>query len=86
MAGSQTTIRVHVEHDGEGYHAFSPDLKGLHAAGDTPEEAIAAAREGAALYVASLRRHGDPLPPRCLAPRVEEEGVPGTVVTVPVPA
>ncbi len=38
-----------------GYHAYAPELPGLHTQGDTLEEATDNAREALALYVEGLR-------------------------------
>ena len=32
--------KIKVEKDGDVYHAFCPNLKGVHSAGDTPKEAM----------------------------------------------
>lgn len=41
-----------------GYHAYAPDLPGLHTQGDDLEEALANAREALDLYVEGLREEG----------------------------
>lgn len=53
---------VVIEKDEDRFHAFCPGLKGLHVDGATEEEAMQNAAEAAQCYVASLVRHGDPLP------------------------
>jgi predicted RNase H-like HicB family nuclease len=60
-----------LEPDGRGgFGVFFPALAGLASAGDTQEEAIAAAVEGLAGHVAAMRDDGDPLPaPRSLDTR-----------------
>lgn len=55
-------IRVVVEPDDEGFHAYCPDLKGLHADGETEEEALKNAKCAARLYIESLLKHEEPLP------------------------
>lgn len=55
-------VRVVVERDGDGFHAYVPDLKGVHAAGDTESEAITAVREGVTLYMQSLMKHNQSIP------------------------
>lgn len=55
-------VRVIVERDGDGFHAYVPDLKGVHAAGDSEQEAISAVREGVSLYVQSLMKHDQSIP------------------------
>ena len=47
--------------DGD-YHAFCPALPGCHTEGDTLDEAADNLREAVAVYLESLRAHGEPLP------------------------
>lgn len=42
-----------VEPDGDGFHAWCPELKGVHAPGATADEAVGFAREAARLYIFS---------------------------------
>lgn len=65
---------VVIEPDGDSFHAFCPGLKGLHVDGSTEKEALENAAMAADCYVASLVRHGDPLPigPHFTAERVED--------------
>jgi predicted RNase H-like HicB family nuclease len=44
-----------------GYHAYAPELPGLHTQGDSLEDATANAEEALALYVEGLREEGRPL-------------------------
>ncbi len=44
-----------------GYHAYAPELPGLHTQGEDLEEATANAEEALALYVEGLREEGRPL-------------------------
>jgi predicted RNase H-like HicB family nuclease len=55
-------VKIVIEKDDPGYHAYAPSLKGLHMGGDTPEEALLNAKEAAALYLKSMYNHGDPFP------------------------
>lgn len=55
-------IRVLVEPDGDSFHAYCPDLKGLHVCGDSEREALEAAREAVGLYMMSLLNHGAAIP------------------------
>ncbi|MDP2919381.1 MAG: type II toxin-antitoxin system HicB family antitoxin [Dehalococcoidia bacterium] len=64
-------VRIVVEKDESGYHAFAPSLNGLHIGGDTPEEALNNAKEAAELYLKSMLKHGDAIPIDVLEPRVE---------------
>jgi predicted RNase H-like HicB family nuclease len=41
-----------------GYHVYAPELPGLHAQGDTLEEATESAREALERYVEGLREDG----------------------------
>ena len=56
------TVLIAVEPDDNGFHAFCPDLKGLHVEGPTEEEALQNAADCAILYLESLIRHGEPIP------------------------
>jgi predicted RNase H-like HicB family nuclease len=56
------TFTVIIEQDGSAFHAFCPGLKGLHVDGSTEKEALKNAALAADCYVASLIKHGDPLP------------------------
>ena len=62
MNGLQLSAAIVVEPDGEGYHAYCPAFKGLHAGGETEEKAFEGAREAAIMYLESIVRHGDPIP------------------------
>ncbi len=55
------TVLIEAEPDG-GFHASCPALKGCHSEGETEDEARANIREAIALYIESLRAHGDPVP------------------------
>ena len=55
-------VEIIVEPDGDEYHAYCPALKGLHACGETVEEALSNARDAATAYIESLIKHGDPIP------------------------
>lgn len=55
-------IRFVVERDGEEFHAFCPDLKGVHVSGATETEAIEHGRQAVELYVLSMLKHDEPLP------------------------
>jgi predicted RNase H-like HicB family nuclease len=55
-------VVVCIEKDRDGYHAFCPAFKGLHESGDTVTEALRNINLGVKLYVASLKKHGEPIP------------------------
>jgi predicted RNase H-like HicB family nuclease len=55
-------IPVLVEKDGDEYHAFSPAFRGLHTCGATQREALDNAVNAIRAYVASLIKHGEPIP------------------------
>ncbi|MBI4830275.1 MAG: type II toxin-antitoxin system HicB family antitoxin [Candidatus Lindowbacteria bacterium] len=55
-------IGICVEEDDGGFHAFCPALKGVHAPGDTRDEAIENAKEAIVLYIKSLIEHKEPIP------------------------
>ena len=61
MGSYRYTIILEREEDG-GYHASCPTLKGCHTQGDTLDEAVANMHEAIAVYLESLRVHGEPIP------------------------
>ena len=48
--------------DESGYSAYSPDLPGVVAAGQTRQETEQLMREAMAAHIALLREHGEPVP------------------------
>lgn len=62
MTELRIKVKIFVEPDDDAYYAYCPDLKGLHAGGDTEEEALANAVEGVKAYIASLVKHNQPIP------------------------
>lgn len=54
---------VIIEGEGASFSAYVPDLPGCVAAGSSVEEVEALIREAVELHIASLREHGDPVPP-----------------------
>ena len=56
--------RVHVEQDEDGvFVAEVPALPGCISEGKTRAEALTNVKEAIEAYLASLRAHGDPIPP-----------------------
>lgn len=55
-------VRVIVDQDDGLFHAFTPDIRGLHACGESQQEALAAINEASTLYFQSLMKHGESLP------------------------
>ena len=55
-------VRIVVERDENEFHAYCPELKGLHVDAPTENKAVECAVEAVQLYVASLLKHGDPIP------------------------
>lgn len=55
-------VRIVVEKDEPGYHAYAPSLKGLHMGGDTLHEALNNAKEAAELFLKTMIEDGDPIP------------------------
>jgi len=49
--------------DDGSFSAYVPDLPGCAACGDTPEEAGELIRQATRLHIASLREHGELVPP-----------------------
>lgn len=57
-----TQYTIVIEPDEDGFHAFCPALKGCHTCGNTQAEALEYIRDAIVGYVASLEKHGDPVP------------------------
>jgi len=73
--GLNIKVAIYIEPDDDGsYHAYCPALKGLHVSGKTIEEARENARHGVMAYIASLVKHGDPLPIGIIEECREAEG------------
>jgi predicted RNase H-like HicB family nuclease len=53
---------VVIEHEGESWGAYCPDLPGVGVVGDTRAEVEQLIRESIALHLDALRRAGDPVP------------------------
>lgn len=66
-------ILLVVEPDDDRYHAFCPALKGLHADGNTVEEARKNAQDAVIAYLRSLIKHNDPIPLGVLNYTAKEE-------------
>lgn len=67
--------RVYLEQDEDGvFVATCPALPGCISQGQTRAEASANIREAIEGYLASLRRHGDPVPPSILEEVIEVAG------------
>ena len=66
---------VVIEHEGDAWGAYCPDLPGVGVAGDTREEVEQLIREAIAFHVEGLREAGDPIP--------EPSAVGTTLVEVP---
>ncbi len=60
-------IAIVYEKDGEGFHAYTLGLKGVHADGATAEEAIGRAKQCVEVYLESMNKHHEKL--------VETEGL-----------
>jgi predicted RNase H-like HicB family nuclease len=57
-------FRVRIERDEDGvFVAEVPSLPGCVTQGATREEAVTNAQEAIALYLESLKAHGEPIPP-----------------------
>jgi len=54
-------VQVIIEPDEGEFHAYCPALKGLHVPGKTKEEALANAKEAAALYLETLIENNLPI-------------------------
>lgn len=54
---------VIIENSEGSYSAYSPDLPGCVAAGETIEEVRSLMREAIQMHIESLREHGESVPP-----------------------
>lgn len=52
-----------IENSEDSYSAYSPDLPGCVATGDTIEEVRKLMQEAIQMHIESLREHGEPIPP-----------------------
>ena len=52
-----------IENSEGSYSAYSPDLPGCVATGDTIEEVRKLMQEAIQMHIESLREHGEPVPP-----------------------
>jgi len=55
-------IILHQDEEDGGYWTEVPALLGCGSQGETLEEAIAMTRDAIEAYIASLKKHGDPIP------------------------
>ena len=53
---------VVIEHEGESWGAYCPDLPGVGVVGDTREEVEQLINETIAFHLEALRKAGDPIP------------------------
>ncbi len=53
---------VVIEHEGESWGAYCPDLPGVGVVGDTRQEVEELIRDAIALHLEGLRKAGDPIP------------------------
>ena len=57
-------LRIIIEQDEDGkFAANCPTLPGCWSQGDTREQALENIKDAIASYMASLQKHGDPIPP-----------------------
>ncbi len=54
-------FKIIIEKDGNGFHGYIPELKGLHTQGDTIEETLGNVGNGLSAYMQSMVKHGDKL-------------------------
>ncbi len=61
MPSYRYTVVLEPEEEG-GFHVYCPALKGCHSQGDTQEDALRNIEEAIALYLESLKAHGEDTP------------------------
>lgn len=54
-------FKITVELDGHVYHAYCPNVRGIHCDGTTKEDAIYATEIACRLYLKSIARHLKPI-------------------------
>ena len=57
--GHLIPIIIVMEEDGDGFHGYCPQLKGLHVDGETKEECFRNAEDAVDVYLESLGEKGD---------------------------
>jgi predicted RNase H-like HicB family nuclease len=55
-------IQIIIKPDSQGYHAYCPQLRGLHVGGSTIQEATNNAKNAVEAYLISMIKHNEPLP------------------------
>lgn len=61
MAEFRYRVLLEAEHDG-GFHAYMPEMPGVHSHGRTREQALQQVEDAATLYLADLRAEGEEPP------------------------
>ena len=51
-----------IEKDEDAFHAYCPELSGLHICGETEDEALQDARHAVVAYLRTMLKHGDRIP------------------------
>ena len=67
-----------IEQTQTGYSAYSPDLPGCVAAGETKGEVLNLIREAIEFHIEGLRLHGEPVPEPTIEAGMVSVAVPGT--------
>jgi antitoxin HicB len=62
MAERRYRVLLEAEREG-GFHAYLPELPGVHSHGDTREQALENVEDAARLYLADLKAEGEEPPP-----------------------
>ena len=55
-------VLIIVEPDDGSFHAYCPELKGIHVDGDTEEEALKICTDAIYSHLLTMMKHGDPIP------------------------
>ena len=58
-----TEYLVVIEHEGDAWGAYCPDLPGVGVAGDSQDEVEGLIRDAIAFHLDGLREAGEPVPP-----------------------
>lgn len=69
-------VRIFVEPDEDSFHAYCPELKGVHVSGDSEQEALENCQVAIDQYIHTVLKYGDPLPIGCIDEEIVYEPLP----------
>ncbi|MDE0611778.1 MAG: type II toxin-antitoxin system HicB family antitoxin [Gammaproteobacteria bacterium] len=69
-------VRIFVEPDEDSFHAFCPELKGVHVSGDSEQEALENCQIAIDQHIHTILKYGDPIPIGCIDEETTYEALP----------